>query len=185
VLNAFVQGLQDVPPTLARRDFNFIFVSIDPNESPRLAKDKLENYLRRYGWAPAAERWHFLTGAEPAIRRLADQLGFRYRFDPVSKQFVHPSGLVVLSPTGRIGSYLLGIEFPGKEIDRAVTFARHDAVDKPASPSVLLCFSPNLTPGTVTYTVLMVLRAAAVLTLVALGVIIYRASRRKSKDVTT
>jgi protein SCO1/2 len=102
VLNALVQGLQDLPPTLAKRDFNFIFVSIDPKETAGLAKNKLDNYLRRYGWGPAAERWHFVTGAEPAIRRLADQVGFRYRYDQISKQYVHPSGLVVLTPNGKI-----------------------------------------------------------------------------------
>lgn len=47
VLNALVQGLQDLPPTLAKRDFNFIFVSIDPKETAGLAKNKLDNYLRR------------------------------------------------------------------------------------------------------------------------------------------
>lgn len=185
VLNALVQGLQDLPPTLDKRDFNFLFVSIDPKETSGLAKNKLENYLRRYGWAPAAERWHFLTGEEPAIRRLADQIGFRYRYDQVSKQYVHPSGLVALTPNGKISSYLLGIEFPAKEIDRSITLVRHDAVAAPVSSLALLCFCPNVAPGTVAYVVLMIMRAAAVLTLITLGVIIYRAHRRRSKDLVT
>ena len=185
VLNALVQGLQDLPPTLAKRDFNFIFVSIDPNESPGLAKNKLGNYLRRYGWAPAAERWHFLTGAEPAIKRLADQIGFRYRYDQISKQYVHPSGLVVLTPNGKISSYLLGIEFPAKNLDCSITLAREDGVSAPVSPLLLLCFCPNVAPGTIAYVVLIIMRLAAVLTLIALGVIIYRAHRRRSKDLVT
>lgn len=185
VLNALVQGLQDLPPTLAKRDFNFIFVSIDPNEGPGLAKNKLDNYLRRYGWAPAAERWHFLTGSEPAIKRLADQVGFHYRYDQVSKQYVHPSGLVVLSQNGKVSSYLLGIEFPAKEMDRAITLARNDAVAAPVSPIALLCFCPNVAPGTIAYVVLVIMRVAAVLTLIVLGVIIYRAHRRRSKDLVT
>ena len=185
VLNALVQGLQDLPPTLAKRDFNFIFVSIDPKENAELAKNKLDNYLRRYGWAPAAERWHFLTGTEPVIRRLADQIGFRYRYDLVSKQYVHPSGLVVLTPEGKISSYLLGIEFPAKEIDEAMTLARQDAVAAPVTPLALLCFCPNVAPGTVAYVVLIFMRIAAVLTLVALGIIIYRANRRRNKRAPT
>jgi protein SCO1 len=185
VLNALVQGLQDLPPTLAKRDFNFIFVSVDPQENAKLAKNKLDNYLHRYGWAPAGERWHFLTGAEPAIKRLAEQVGFHYRYDQVSKQYVHPSGLVVLSPNGRVSSYLLGIEFPAKEIDRAITLARRDAVAAPVSPIALLCFCPTIAPGTVAYVVLVIMRVAAVLTLTALGVIMYRAHRRRSKDLVT
>jgi protein SCO1 len=185
VLNALVQGLQDLPPTLVKRDFDFIFVSIDPNENPGLANRKLENYLRRYGWAPAAERWHFLTGTEPAIKQLADQTGFRYRYDQVSKQYVHPSGLVVLTPKGKISSYLLGIEFPAKDIDHSIDLARHDAVSAPVSALALLCFCPNVAPGTVAYVVLVILRVAAILTMILLGVIIYRANRRRSKNLTT
>ena len=185
VLNALVQGLQDLPPTLAKRDFDFIFVSIDPQESHELAKNKLENYLRRYGWAPAAERWHFLTGAEPTTKRIADQVGFRYRYDQVSKQYVHPSGLVVLTPNGKISSYLMGIEFPAKDIDRSITLARQDAVSAPVSALALLCFCPNVAPGTVAYVVLVIMRLTAVLTMVLLGVIIYRANRRRNKDLIT
>ena len=185
VLNALVQGLQDMPPTLAKRDFTFIFVSVDPKESPALAKSKLDNYLRRYGWGPAAERWHFLTGGEPAIRQLAGQVGFHYRYDQISKQYVHPSGLVVLTPKGKISSYLLGIEFPAEKLDRSLTLARQDAVAAPVSPLALLCFSPNMEPGTVAYIVLALLRVAVVLTLIVLGVIIYGANRRRSKNLTT
>ena len=185
VLNALVQGLQDLPPTLAKRDFNFIFVSIDPKESAGLAENKLDNYLRRYGWAPAAERWHFLTGAEPAIRRLADQVGFRYRYDQVSKQYVHPSGLVVLTPNGKVSSYLLGIEFHARDIDHSITLARSEAVTAPVSPLQLLCFCPNVSPGTIAYVVLVIMRVAAVLTLIVLGIIIYRANRRRSKNLPT
>ena len=104
VLNAFVQSLQDLPPTPAMRDFNFIFVSIDPQETSELARNKLKDYLGRYGWAPAAGRWHFLTGSVSAIRRLADEIGFKYRYDSAAHQFVHPSGLVVLTPTGKISA---------------------------------------------------------------------------------
>jgi protein SCO1/2 len=185
VLNALVQGLQDLPPTLAKRDFNFIFVSIDPAESSGLAKNKLDNYLRRYGWEPAAKRWHFLTGTESAIRRLADQVGFRYRYDQISKQYVHPSGLVVLTSSGKISSYLLGIEFPAEKLDRSLTLARQDAVAAPVSSLALLCFCPNVEPGTIAYVVLVILRVTAVLTLIILGVIIYRANRRRSKNLTT
>jgi protein SCO1 len=185
VLNALVQGLQDLPPTPAKRDFTFIFVSVDPKESPALAKSKFDNYLRRYGWGPAAEQWHFLTGGEPAIRQLAGQVGFHYRYDQISKQYVHPSGLVVLTPRGKISSYLLGIEFPAEKLDRSLTLARQDAVVAPVSPLALLCFSPSVQSGTVAYVVLVILRVAAVLTLIGLGVIIYGANRRRSKNLTT
>lgn len=185
VLNAFVQSLQDLPPTLAMRDFNFIFVSIDPQEASELARNKLEDYLRRYGWAPAAARWHFLTGSVSAIRRLADEIGFNYRYDSVAHQFVHPSGLVVLTPTGKISSYLIGIEYPAKDIEGAIAAARGEHVGPPAQSFALLCFSQNAAPGTIGFVVLVVLRAAALLTLMGLVLLIRYTTRRDKKDVTT
>ena len=183
VLNAFLQGLEDLPPTLARRDFNFLFVSIDPRERSALAKAKLENYLRRYGWVPAAERWHFLTGSKPVIEKLAAEIGFHYRYDTASKQYVHPSGLTVLTPNGRISSYLLGIEFPAKTIDQAITVARGEQVGSPIPSFPLLCFAQNFTPGSVGFVVLTGLRVTAVLTLLGLAVIIYRASHGTKKKI--
>ena len=185
VLNAFVQSLQDLPPTLAMRDFNFIFVSIDPKETSELARVKLEDYLRRYGWAPAAARWHFLTGSVSASRRLADEIGFKYRYDSVTRQFVHPSGLVVLTPTGKISGYLLGIEYPAKDIEEAVAAARREHVSSPVQPLTLLCFSQNVVPGSVAFVVLFVLRAAALLTLLGFVLLIRYGTRRAKKDVTT
>lgn len=185
VLNALVQGLQDLPPTLAKRDFNFLFVSIDPAESSSLAKDKLQNYLKRYGWAPAAERWHFLTGSPEEITQLATLVGFRYRYDSVAKQFAHPSGLIVLTPEGKISSYLLGIEYPARTIDEALSIARKGEVARDAPVSILLCFSQNVTPGSVAFIVLVALRVAAVLTLLGLAFVIYRAGHRPRKKVVT
>lgn len=185
VLNALVQGLQDLPPTLAKRDFNFLFVSIDPAEGSGLAKDKLQNYLKRYGWAPAAERWHFLTGSTGEINRLAAEVGFRYRYDSVAKQFAHPSGLIVLTPDGKISSYLLGVEFPAKAIDQALTIARKGDVARESPGSILLCFSQNVTPGSVAFIVLVALRFAAVLTVAGLVFVIYRTGRRPNKKVIT
>ena len=185
VLNAFVQSLQDLPPTLAMRDFNFIFVSIDPQETSELARNKLEDYLRRYGWEPAAARWYFLTGSVSAIRRLADEIGFKYRYDSVAHQFVHPSGLVVLTPTGKISSYLIGIEYPAKDIEGAIAAASREHVGPPAQSFGLLCFSQNAAPGTIAFVVLVVLRAAALLTLVGLVLLIRYATRRDKRGVTT
>ena len=185
VLNAFVQSLQDLPPTDAMRDFNFIFISIDPKETSELARMKLEDYLRRYGWAPAATRWHFLTGSASAIGRLADEIGFKYHYDSIAHQFIHPSGLVILTPIGKISSYLLGIEYPAKVIDKAIAAARKEQVSLPVQPIALLCFSQDAAHGTVAFIVLVVLRVAALMTLAGLVLLIRYATRRAKKKVTT
>jgi protein SCO1 len=184
VLNALVQSLQDFAPNSVNRDFNFIFVSIDPKETTQLAKVKRENYLAHYGWSPAASRWHFLIGSEDAIHRLADEIGFRYRYDGIAHQFVHPSGLVFLTPSGRISSYLLGIEYPVKDLAQAISNARKEQVGSPVQQLLLLCFSGTVPSGSAAAIVLVMLRIGAVLTLLGL-VILVRLSRRRAKKEPT
>ncbi|HZC36361.1 MAG TPA: SCO family protein [Chthoniobacterales bacterium] len=180
VLNALVQSLQDFPANSPNRDFNFIFVSIDPKETAQLAKAKRQTYLARYGWGPAGTRWHFLTGPESSIHQLADEIGFRYRYDAAAHQFVHPSGLVFLTPSGRISSYLLGIEYPQRDLAQAIVRARQGQVASPVQQILLLCFSGNGASGSVASLVLIALRIGAFITLLGL-VILIRLSRRRAK----
>jgi protein SCO1/2 len=180
VLNALVQRLQDFPPKSPNRDFNFIFVSIDPRETVQMAKVKRQNYLARYGWSPAGGRWHFLTGSESSIHQLADAIGFRYRYDAPTHQFVHPSGLVFLTPRGRISSYLLGIEYPVKDLAQAIVRARQEQIGSPVQELLLLCFSGNAASGPVATLVFIALRIGAIITLLGL-VILIRFSRRRAR----
>ena len=43
--------------------------------------------------------------------QLADTAGFHYVYDPVSGQYAHPAGILVMTPGGRISKYLYGLEF--------------------------------------------------------------------------
>ena len=139
VLNGAVECFQDLKPT-AGRDFEVVFVSVDPKEGPALADAKKQTYLKRYGRADAAPGWHFLTGDEPEIKALAQQIGFRYAWDPASKQFAHPSGLVVLTPEGRVAHYLMGVSFPARELRQALADAQHEKIGTRVKELVLLCF---------------------------------------------
>jgi protein SCO1/2 len=130
-----------------------------------VAAEKKSEYLRRLGWAPAADRWHFLTGREADAAQLAGQIGFHYRYDPETKQYIHPSGLVILSSEGKITSYLLGIDYPVADFERAVGNARRGETGMARQIISILCFSQSPAPGTVGYYVLIALRCAAVLTL--------------------
>ena len=98
------------------RDFNVVNVSIDPDERPKLAADKKKEYLTRYGRAGAARGWHFLTGDQQSITQLANDAGFRYKYDPELRQFAHPSGFIVLTPDGRISRYFFGVNFAPAEL---------------------------------------------------------------------
>ena len=94
ILNGLVSGLKPVIFN-AGQQFDVVAVSFDPSETPELALTKKDSYVKRYGRAGSGSGFHFLTGDEPSIKALTGALGFRYSYDPKSKQFAHASGPLV------------------------------------------------------------------------------------------
>ena len=77
------------------KDFEIVTVSFNPRDTPATATAKKAVYLERYKQPGAGAAWHFLTGDEPSIERLTKAAGFRYAWDEDTKQFAHPSGIIV------------------------------------------------------------------------------------------
>ena len=88
------------------KDFNLIFVSIDPTETPAMAAKEKAFYLKRYGRPETANGWHFLTGQQPSIDALAAATGYGYTRVPgpdgKMTQFAHASAIQILTPTGKL-----------------------------------------------------------------------------------
>ena len=105
--NGMVEALNDMRWSIGR-EFEIIHVSIDPTETSQLAAAKKKTYLKRYGRAGASDGWHFLTGDQRSIQLLAEQVGFRYVYDPQIKQYAHPGGLILLTPQGKVTKYFAG-----------------------------------------------------------------------------
>ena len=155
-------------------------VSIDPAERPVDAAAARDDDLQRFP-VPGADRgWHFLTGAAPAIAAVADAVGFRSRWDAQLQQFLHPAGMVVLTPGGSVASYALGVGFPPADLRAALLRARDGEISAPANPVLLLCFHYDSTTGRYTLEVVKLLRlgaAATVLAIAALLVVLFRRRR--------
>lgn len=173
VLNGMVVGLQDMDLQMGR-DFEVVNVSIDPLETPALASAKKESYLARYGRADAAKGWHFLTGDEPNIRKLAGEAGFHYVYDPSIRQYAHPSGLVILTPDGKVSHYLFGVVFSGKDLKRDLADAAAAKVGSPIEQLFLLCFHYSPLTGKYSGMVMLAVRGLSVGVLLALVVFIAR-----------
>src|ERR1017187_842057 len=115
VLNGLDRSLKLIPMDIGK-DFNVVTVSIDPTERPTLAEAKQVMYAGMYGRPGAVQGWHFLTGDEPQIKQLADSVGFRYAYDPDSKQYAHASAIMLLTPEGKISRYSYGITYPARDL---------------------------------------------------------------------
>ncbi len=180
VLNGMVEAASDMKWSIGR-EYEVVDVSIAPQETPALATAKKRTYLKRYGRSGAAQGWHFLTGAEPAIRQLAGQVGFRYAYDPVSKQYAHPSGLVVLTPDGRVSSYLFGVTYAPKDLYGALNKASAHEVSSPIRQLILLCFHYNPLTGKYSGIIIVALRFMGAGTMLGLfGLIIWLVVRGRA-----
>jgi protein SCO1/2 len=105
MLNGVVDGLAEMAWTPGA-EFEIVTISINPLETPDLAKAKKQNYLKRLERPAAARGWHFMTGRELEIKRLAETLGFSYTYDPVSQEYAHAASIFICTPDGRVARYL-------------------------------------------------------------------------------
>ena len=105
------------------KDFEIVTVSFNPRDTPATASAKKAVYLERYTRDGAARAWHFLSGDEPSIDRLTKAAGFRYVWDAETKQFAHPTGVIVLTADGRLSRYLFGIEYGPRDLRYALVEA--------------------------------------------------------------
>jgi protein SCO1/2 len=171
VLNGLVSALRETSLQLGQ-DFKVLTVSIEPSESPKLAKAKKKSYLARLEKLTSEQRknadWHFLTGGKAEIDRLTATAGFHFKRDVLSGTYSHPSGLVILSPEGKITQYLFGIHFDPKELERGIERASKRRVGSLAEELLLFCFhyDPNSNRSV---QVLALIRAAGILAVLVLG----------------
>lgn len=123
-------------------DFQVLTVSIDPKETTMRAAETKAKYLTNLPSQPgAAQGWTFATAKQPIITKLADKLGFKYRYDAANKQYNHPAMLAFVSPTGVITRYSLSIDFPPEQLKLALVEAGEGNVGTTVDQFILWCYS--------------------------------------------
>jgi protein SCO1/2 len=122
------------------QDFEVLSVSFDPKDTPELAASKKQMYLRRYGRANTANGWHFLTGDETNIKALTDAAGFHYKYDPKTDQFAHASGIMILTPEGRLSRYFYGVEYAPRDVRLGLVEASRNKIGNPVDQMLLFCY---------------------------------------------
>src|SRR5262249_3620177 len=139
VLNGLVLALLDVP-LAPGSDFDILTVSFDPRETPEMAAAKKKTYIERYGRPGAELGWHFLTSGDESIRRLTDAVGFRYSYDAANDRYAHASGIVVLTPSGRVARYFYDVKFSPRDLRLGLVEASAGRVGSPVDKVLLYCF---------------------------------------------
>lgn len=180
-LNQLGRTLTALSETVGEQ-FDIVTFSIDARDTAELAAGKKRTQLRAYRRPSAAQGWAFLTGPAASIHALTDAIGFRYRWDEPSQQFVHAGAVLVLTPEGKITRYFLGVDYPPTELRAALQEARAGTVSTPAAQVFLYCFRYD--PATGRYGLIIdrglkVLGVSLVLTLAGTMVLLTRLHRRR------
>ena len=163
------------------RDFEIVTVSFNPRDTPASAAAKKASYLERYRRPGAAAGWHFLSGDQANIDRLTRAAGFRYAWDAATKQYAHPSGVIVLTPDGRLSKYLFGIEYGPRDLRLGIVEASAGRIGTPVDSLLLYCYHYDPMTGRYGLAIMRVIRMAGAATVLAIGAFIVVMVRRERK----
>jgi protein SCO1/2 len=185
MLNGLADGFRSMAWTPGD-EFEVVTVSINPLETPELATAKKQNYLKLLDRPTAAEGWHFLTGRELEINRLAETVGFQYTYDPETQNYAHAAAIMVCTPDGRVARYLYGIEYPAKKLKLALLEAAEGTVGSSLDQLILYCYHYDPTNRRYSPVAMNIMRvgggATALILGISLGLLWFREWRRKQKN---
>jgi len=153
----------------AGRQFDIVTVSFDPTETSQMASEAKSKYLRIYTHPSAGEGWHFLTGDESSIQSLSDAVGFHYHWDKGSKQFAHATGIMLLTPDGRVALYYYGARYFPSDLRLGLIQASHNRIGTLADQIVLFCYHYDPRVGRYGAIVSRVIQVSGGLTLLVFG----------------
>jgi protein SCO1/2 len=139
MLNGLVTSLKKLDWTPGEK-FEIVAVSINPREGSELAIRKKDSYIKAYGRPQSAQGWHFLTGEEPQIQKLASEVGFGYRYDNREKQYAHSAAIFALTPDGKISRYLYGVEYPTRDLRLGLLEASSGKIGTVVDRFLLFCY---------------------------------------------
>ncbi len=160
------------------KDFEIVVVSFDHRDTPESANAKKQAHLAHWKTADAAAGWHFLTADEASIRRLTSAAGFTYQWDESTGQFAHVSGLLTLTPEGRLARYFYGVEYSPRELRLALVESSQGRIGSKVEELLLYCFHYDPTTGRYGWAVMSLVRLGGALTVaLVLGFVVFMRRR--------
>src|SRR5579863_3739726 len=158
------------------RDYEVVFVSFDDRDTSEMAVAKKSTAMDHFRRKETAAGWHFLTGSKESIAAVTNAANFHFNFDAKNNLFAHASGIMLLTPDGRISRYFYGVEFPGRDLRLGLVDASQGKIGTPVDKMLLFCFQYDPSTARYSATILSVMRILAVATVAGLllMILIYR-----------
>lgn len=181
ILNGVVGSLKALKFEIGN-EFNVVTVSFNPKETSDLAASKKQSYLTRYGRPGAEQGWHFLTGDQSSIDSLCQAVGYRYQYDPATQQYAHASGIMVLTPQGKVSKYFYGIEYAPRDLRLGLIEASASKIGTPVDQVLLYCFHYDPSTGKYGAVVMNIVRLAAILTIAGMIILVLLMRKRFARQ---
>jgi protein SCO1 len=158
------------------RDYEVVFVSFDERDTPEMAAAKKKTAMDHFRRAETAAGWHFLSGSKESITTVTNAANFHFNFDVKNNLFAHASGIMLLTPDGRISRYFYGVEFPGRDLRLGLVDASQGKIGTPVDKMLLFCFQYDPSTARYSATILGIMRILAAFTVAGLllMILIYR-----------
>lgn len=145
-----LQGLVDVLREMTwepGEQFSVVTISIDPTETAARAALAKHKHVQAYGRPGSARGWHFLRGDGETIRRVAEAVGFAYKYVPERREYAHVAVLMVCTPAGIVSRYLYGVEFSAATLRLSLVEAGEGRVGSTLDRVLLFCFHYDAATG--------------------------------------
>ncbi len=157
-------------------DYDVVFISFDPSDKPDDALVKKHEAMSRFARPATEPGWHFLTGSRESIDAVTKAADFRFTYDPKTTLFGHASGILLLTPDGRISRYFFGVDYPPSNVRLGLVDASAGKIGTPVDHLLLFCYQYDPTKARYSATILTVIRMGGVVTLLclAIGFVIFR-----------
>ncbi|ADO74535.1 SCO family protein [Stigmatella aurantiaca] len=183
VLNGQVSAMRELGLELGK-DYASVTVSIDPKDTAAQSLDRRRRHLQAMG-KPETAPWHFLTGSEENIHKLAESVGFKYTYDASTQQYGHAAVVHVLTPEGSISRYLYGTSFPPSDMKMALVEASHGKIGTSFDRVLMTCFKYDTTTRRYGFYIFGFIRVGALMVFGALSTMLIYFWRRELKKGAT
>lgn len=179
VLQKFTATINDLDFTVGE-DFDVLIVSFDHRDTPSEARDRKMIQLMSYDRATTNEvrdGWHYVVSSPENARALGDALGFPFRYLPESEEYSHGTTLFVLTPEGKISSYLNGLNYPVKDVRLALLSASDGKIGSFWDAFPLWCYHFDPNAGSFTLQAMRLMRVGGAATVILIGGLLFAMHR--------
>ena len=168
------------------REYEVVTVSFNPDDTPESATAKKKIFIDRMNehleTKTDGSGWHFLIGQPAEIKQLADAVGFHYKRDAQTGQFIHSAAIMIATPQGKLSQYYYGVEFSPKDLRLGLIEASRNKIGNLVDQITLYCYHYDPTTGRYGAAVTNILRLGGAATMLLLGGFLIVMYRREPHD---